>query len=199
VRPSSTPRALAAHIGRQGDQLLDDLRRLDRPVLVAAQGLLQQVRERACLDDVPARTRLDLARWQLPQELHREVPLGHPADLGEELVREDRDVGPLQPCRGEDIDHLVRGDRPVASDRGHRVVDERADRGLRRAGPQVGPAGLLGHPESHLVQLPCPWFAWAPGLPQLRVPAYRVVMEAEGRARPQASSRWSILRRTLGR
>jgi len=35
----------------------------------------------------------------------------------------------------------------VALDRGHCVVDERADRGLRRARLQMRPAGLPGHPE----------------------------------------------------
>src|SRR5450759_3946211 len=45
-----------AHVFRQGDQLRDDLRGLDRPVLVAAEGLFQQVGEGACLDDVPALT-----------------------------------------------------------------------------------------------------------------------------------------------
>jgi hypothetical protein len=37
--------------------------------------------------------------------------------------------------------------RVVALDGGHRVVDEGADRGLRGAGLEVGPAGFPGHPE----------------------------------------------------
>lgn len=49
-RPARVGRA---HVFRQGDRLLDDLRGLDRPVLVAAEGLFQQVGEGTCLDDVP--------------------------------------------------------------------------------------------------------------------------------------------------
>jgi hypothetical protein len=39
------------------------------------------------------------------QQLDREVALRHAAHLGQELVGEDRDVGLLQPGRGEDVDH----------------------------------------------------------------------------------------------
>ena len=46
-----------AHVPRQPDQLLDYLRRLDCPVLVAAEGVLQHVGEGAGLHYVLASTR----------------------------------------------------------------------------------------------------------------------------------------------
>ncbi len=43
-------------------------------------------------------------------------------------------------------EHPLRG-HVVALDGGHRVIDKGPDGRLRRLGLEVGPAGLLGHPE----------------------------------------------------
>jgi len=81
--------------------------RLNRAVLVAAQGLLQELGEGARLNHIPPRPHPDLAFEQLLEQLDGEVPLWHPANLGEELIGQDRDVGPLQASGGEDVDDLV--------------------------------------------------------------------------------------------
>src|SRR5208282_4891481 len=91
------PELLAARIRRahllgECDQLLDHLCRLDRAIPVFAQRLLQELGERARLDDVAPRPSSNLARQQLLQKLDGEVPLRHAADLGEEFVGKDRDV-----------------------------------------------------------------------------------------------------------
>lgn len=39
---------------------------------------------------------LDLFRQQLAEKLHRHISIGQAADFGQELVRENRDVGFLQ-------------------------------------------------------------------------------------------------------
>ena len=67
--------------------------------------------ENAPLHDVALRPHLDLVVQQLSQQLDGEVPLRQLAHLGEELVREQRDVGLLQAGRRKDVDHLSGGDR----------------------------------------------------------------------------------------
>jgi hypothetical protein len=56
-------------------------------------------------------TGLDLASSSLRSSLDGQVPVRHPAHLGQELVGQDRDVGLLQAGGREDVDHLVRGHR----------------------------------------------------------------------------------------
>lgn len=56
------------------------------------------------------RARLHFVVEELPEHLDREVPVFHPAHVGEELVRQDRDVGVLEAGRREDVDDLVAHD-----------------------------------------------------------------------------------------
>jgi hypothetical protein len=103
VSPRLSARVGLTHVLRQRNQFLDHLSRLDGAVLVAANGLFQHLGKRARLNHVLAAPCRQLTREQLLEELHGEVPLGHAAHFGEELLGEDRDVRLLQPRRREDV------------------------------------------------------------------------------------------------
>ena len=111
------PEPLAAgvrlpHLAGEADQFLDHLRGLDRAVLVAANRLLQHLGERACLHDVLPPPRRQFALQQPLQQLDSEVPPAHAAHFTQEILGQDRYVRLLQPGRGEDVDHAVRGHGP---------------------------------------------------------------------------------------
>ncbi len=112
MRCSASPRARLPHLLRERDQLLDNLCGLDGPILIPANRLLQHFRERTGLHDVSSAPALDFALEQLLEQLDREVPARHPADLLKKLVGQDGDVRLRQAGRGEDVQHLVRGYRP---------------------------------------------------------------------------------------
>ena len=113
--PSSSPRCVGlAHLLGQLDQLLDDLRGLDGPVLVARGAPAPASRRTSAPARRSGATRVLISSVeQLPQQLDGQVPLRQAAHLGQELVGQDRDVRLLQPGRGEDVDDLV-GRRPPA-------------------------------------------------------------------------------------
>ena len=67
-------------------------------------------REGSGLNNVLAAPVPQLALQQLLKQLDSEVALRHAADLGQELVREDRDVRPLEARGGENVQHLIRHD-----------------------------------------------------------------------------------------
>ena len=79
-----------SHLPGKLDQLLDDLRRLYRPILVATQRLLKHLGEGAGLYHILPPPRRHLAPQQLLQKLHREVAMRHPPDFVQELVGEHR-------------------------------------------------------------------------------------------------------------
>jgi hypothetical protein len=83
---------------------------LDGAVLVAPDGLLQHLGERFGLDHVLPEASPDLPRHELPEQLNRQVPLGHPLNLGQELVGQDRDIRLLEPGRGKDVHDFVGND-----------------------------------------------------------------------------------------
>ena len=118
----------------QLDELLDHLRRLDRPVLVAAQALLQQLGEGARLHHVLSSSDGELALQQLLQQLDREVALRHPAHLGEELVGQHRNVRLVESGGGEDVQHAL-GCHGPRDDLAHGVVQ-------RLVGPRVAVRAL---------------------------------------------------------
>ena len=83
--------------------------------------MLQQLGEGARLHQVLPPADGELAVEQLLQELDREVALRHAVHLGQELVRQDRDVRLLEAGGGEDVDHALRRDG-TRDDLAHGVV-----------------------------------------------------------------------------
>jgi hypothetical protein len=73
-----------------------------------AQGPRRYPGKRLRLDEELPGTEFDFTTQKFAEELHREVFLWHPAHFGEELLREDRDVGLLESGGGKDVDDLVR-------------------------------------------------------------------------------------------
>ena len=121
-----------AHLLGQLDQLLDDLRRLDGAVLVLADGLLQHLGEGPGLHHVASRARVLISSLSsFCSSSTARLRCGRSSHLGEELVREDRDVGLLQPGGGEDVDHLL-GRHGLGDDLPDGVVEVLVGRCRRR-------------------------------------------------------------------
>jgi hypothetical protein len=93
----STLRGLA-HLFCQCDQFLDDGGGLDDAVLIFADGGFEQFSERAGLNEKPARTKLDFVVEQFAQCFDSEIFVRHPAHLGQEFVRQNRNIGFLKTC-----------------------------------------------------------------------------------------------------
>ena len=70
--------------------------------------MLQKFRERARLNDVTLSPCFDLTLDQLLEKLNGKVTLRHAANLGEEIVREDGDIGLLETCGRKNVHNLVR-------------------------------------------------------------------------------------------
>jgi hypothetical protein len=77
-----------------------------------------------------------------------QVLLRHPPHLGQELLREDRDVGLGEPCRGEDI-HDAFGRHGPRDDLPNSVVQFLLGTGVGRRA--LGENGLDGLEEGHVV------------------------------------------------
>ena len=136
------------HVSGQVEQLLDHLGRLDGAVAVAAQGVLQHLGERPGLHQVLAPPDGHFALQQPLQQLHRQVGPVHVPDLGQELVVEHRDVGPVQPGRREYVGHPLGGHRP-GDDLAHRLVEVGSEAGL--AGRPLGQRRPHRLEEGHVV------------------------------------------------
>ena len=94
----------------EGDEFLDHSNAVDGPVVVAAEGFVQPVAQLGALDDVRSRSSLDLVGQKASECLDCEVPLLGLTDFGQELVGQDREVGPTEPRRLEHIQDAVRHD-----------------------------------------------------------------------------------------
>src|SRR5439155_26995321 len=82
----------------------------DGAILILPNSTFQELRERPGLDNILFRAGFDFTRKQFPEELNGQVSLRKTADLGQELIREDRDVGFLETCGGKDVYYLPRND-----------------------------------------------------------------------------------------
>jgi hypothetical protein len=100
-----------AHVLGQPDQLLDDLRRLDRAVLVAADRLLQHLGERARLHHVLAPARASSPLSSLRSSSTARLRCGMPRTSARNSSERIEMSGSGEPCRGEDVDHAVRRHR----------------------------------------------------------------------------------------
>lgn len=115
---------LVAHLLGQFHQLGDDLGRRQCPVGVAVDGVVQQSREKAALDDVRPPQRPDAVVEQAPEDGHLEVGALALCQAFQELVGDDREVGALHAGGGVDVDELVGGDGL-----GHELADRRVKLG----------------------------------------------------------------------
>jgi hypothetical protein len=88
------------------DQFQNDFGGGDGVRVVASDRVLQPVGEGAGLDDIRLALRPDLAVDEFPKRLQSEVLLLHALNLGEKLIRQDRDVGRVDPRRLQDVDDL---------------------------------------------------------------------------------------------
>lgn len=112
VRLVSSPRARAPlKVPGDLDEFLKNLSRGQRTRLVAGNGCLQPFRKGHRSTHVPFGLRAHLSTDQPLQCFDRQVALLHLSDLGQDLIRDNGDVGALEPRSPHDVDDLGRYDR----------------------------------------------------------------------------------------
>src|SRR5690606_27187196 len=127
---------------RELDQLFDDLRSLDGPILILADGALKQLTKRPCLHDIASRSGADLAAEKLLQQLDREIPSRHVANLGQKFIGKYGDIWLLETGSGEDVEDFVRNQR-ARDDLPDRLVKFLVGLALTRQGLAQGGAHSL--------------------------------------------------------